>query len=152
MTKEQPILTSNIRGLMFLLIGFMIAIGLLIFKLVGFDKITSNLSDSPIAFGLTLILLIGLFFILPLMLLLRLKRIEIYKSGLVISYPFRQKRIMINYTEIDSFDTYEGDARGFRFKEICIKIKNDRKIKFTSASNTNFKKCISTLSKMIKNE
>lgn len=150
MTNEQPILISKIRILMFLLIVILIGMGILIFKLVGFNKMISNFSDSPIAFGLTLILLIGLFFILPLILLLLLKKIEIYKSGFVINYPFRQKKIMIDYTEIDSFDTYEGDARGFRFTEICIKLKNDRKIKFTSASNTDFKKCISTLSKMIK--
>jgi len=150
MTREQPILISKIRILMFLLIVILIGMGILIFKLVGFNKMISNFSDSPIAFGLTLILLIGLFFILPLILLLLLKKIEIYKSGLIIYYPFRQKKIRIDYTEIDSFDSYEGDARGFSFTEICIKLKNDRKIKFTSASNTDFKKCISTLSKMIK--
>ena len=110
----------------------------------------SNFNDSPIAFGLTLMFLIGLFFMLPLILLLFLKKIKIFKSRLVIFYPFRLKSQIVDFFNVDSFKTYEGNARGITFTEICIKLKNDNKIKFNSISNTNFKKCISTLSKNIK--
>jgi hypothetical protein len=150
MNKEQPILISNIRWIMYLMVGFIIALGILIFKLVGLDKMISNFNDSPVSFGLTLTFLIGLFFILPLILLLFLKKIKIFKSRLVISYPFRLKRQIVDFANIDSFKTYEGDARGITFTEICIKLKNDNKIKFNSISNTNFKKCISTLAKNLK--
>ena len=99
-----------------------------------------------------MIFLIGSFFVLPVILLLYLKRIEIYDSVLVIYYPFRHKRKIFDFKEIDSFETHEGDARGISFTEICIKLKNNRKIKFNSLSNKDFKKCISTLSKKIKNK
>jgi hypothetical protein len=150
MTKEKPIMISNIRWTMYLLIGFIVALGILIFILVGFSKMILNFFDSPFAFGLTLMFLIGLFFILPIILLVLLKKIEIFKSRLVISYPFRQKRQIVDFVNIDSFKTYEGNARGITFTEICIKLKNNSKFKFNSLSNTNFKKCISTLTKNIK--
>tara|TARA_R110002050_G_scaffold263024_1_gene403408 strand:+ start:6833 stop:7288 length:456 start_codon:yes stop_codon:yes gene_type:complete len=150
MTVEKPIMISNIRWIMYLMVGFIIALGILIFKLVGLDKMISNFNDSPIAFGLTLMFLIGLFFMLPLILLLFLKKIKIFKSRLVIFYPFRLKSQIVDFFNVDSFKTYEGNARGITFTEICIKLKNDNKIKFNSISNTNFKKCISTLSKNIK--
>jgi hypothetical protein len=152
MTIEKPIMISNIRWIMYLMVGFIIALGILIFKLVGLDKLVSHFNDSPIAFGLTLMFLIGLFFILPLILLLFLKKIKIFKSRLVISYPFRLKSQIVDFVNIDSFKTYEGNARGISFTEICIKLKNDNSIKFNSISNTNFKKCISTLTKNIGNE
>jgi hypothetical protein len=152
MTKEKPIVISNIRWTMYILIGFIVALGILIFNLVGLSKMISNFSDSPVAFGLTLLFLIGLFFILPLILLFLLKKIEIFKSRLVICYPFQQKRQIVYFVDIDSFKTYEGNARGINFTEICIKLKNGSKIKFNSLSNTNFKKCILTLTKNIKNE
>ena len=47
------------------MVGFIIALGIFIFNLVGLDKMISNFNDSPIGFGLTFMLLIGLFFILP---------------------------------------------------------------------------------------
>jgi hypothetical protein len=152
MTIEKPIMISNIRWIMYLMVGFIIALGILIFKLVGLDKLISNFNESHIAFGLIFMFLIGLFFILPLILLLFLKKIKIFKSRLVISYPFRLKSQVVEFVNIDSFKTYEGNARGITFTEICIKLKNDNKIKFNSIANTNFKKCISTLTKNIKNE
>ena len=150
MTVEKPLMISNIRWIMYLMVGFIIALGILIFKLVGLDKVISNFNDSPIAFGLTLMFLIGLFFMLPLILLLFLKKIKIFKSRLVIFYPFRLKSEIVDFFNVDSFKTYEGNARGITFTEICIKLKNDNNIKFNSISNTNFKKCISTLTKNIK--
>lgn len=150
MTKEIPVMISHIRWIMYPIVGFIVALGILIFKLIGFDKMISNFTDSTIAFGLTLLFIIGLFFILPLILLLFLKRIEIFKSRLVISYPFRHKKQIVDFVNIDSFMTFEGNARGITFTEIRIKLKNDNKIKFNSISNTNFKNCISTLKKMIK--
>jgi hypothetical protein len=150
MTKEKPIMISNIRWIMYLIVGFIIALGILIFKLVGLEKMISNFDDATVVFKLTLTFLIGLFFILPLILLLFLKKIKIFKSRLVISYPFRLKRQIVDFVNIDSFMTYEGDARGISFTEICIKLKNNKKIKFNSISNTNFKKCISILAKNFK--
>lgn len=150
MTVEKPIMISNIRWIMYLMVGFIIALGILIFKLVGLDKMISNFNDSPIAFGLTLMFLIGLFFILPLILLLFLKKIKIFNARLVIFYPFRLKSQVVDFVNIDSFRTYEGNGHGITFTEICIELKNDNKIKFNSISNTNFKKCISTLTKNIK--
>jgi len=150
MEKEHPISISNINGLLLILIGFMITSGILIIKLVGVDKINSNLSDSPVTFGLTLILLVGLFFVLPLMLLLMFKKILLYKSELEINYPFRQKKMVVNYADVGSIKTYEKDALGFHFTEVCIKLKNNKTFIFTTASNKDLKKCMSTLSKMIK--
>lgn len=150
MTVEKPIVISNIRWIMYLIVGFIVALGILILKLVGFDKLISNFNDSPIVFGLTLMFLIGLFFILPLILLLFLKKIKVFKSRLVIFYPFRLKSQVVDFVNIDSFKVYDGDARGITFTEICVKLKNDNIIKFNSISNTNFRKCISTLTKIIK--
>lgn len=148
--NENPIIKCGVQWWLFLLIGVMIGLGILVFYSIGFEKVLSNLSNEPFTSGLFLLFLSGLFFVLPLILLLLMRNIYLTKNGLSIDYLFRRKNTLINYSDIKSFKTYEGDARGISFTEICIELTNKKKIKFNSKSNRNFKDFVKILAKQIK--
>jgi hypothetical protein len=98
-----------------------------------------DIESSIFSLIMARIIIVALFLVFPIWLLTRFKNIILDDNGLKIKFPFLFKSKYYIFSDIEYYETYEGDARGFSFHELKIVLKSKKKIIVTSVANTRFK-------------
>lgn len=149
MNTGRPLLTSNIRKTPYVFIIFLLALGILFVVLAvlfGWTNMKAIVSSEPWVTVPTFLILFALFFLLPTAALFRLKKIVLFGDNLLISYPFKNKKEIVPYTNIRSFHTRKIYYRGVK-ESIHIRLKNNKKIILTSVANDNYDHFVMIISK-----
>lgn len=117
-------------------IYFIISFSIGIFILI---KGQHGIDTSVFSLLLARIFILLLTFGVPIWLASKIKTIIVDNNGIKIAFPFLMRNSFYFYTDIDYFETYKGDARGFSFQEMKIVLKNKKALIITSSANTRFK-------------
>lgn len=154
MNRRRPLVISKIRTSKYISLSFLLTMGVLVgvlLLLFGWENSKAVVWSEPWSAGPTLLFLFGIFFVLPIWVLFRLKKVEVFDDKLMLTFPFRNKIETISYHSIESFHTRKVYYRGLK-ESAHLRLKNNRKIILTSGSNHNYKNVVLVLSNYIKRE
>ncbi|QNL22225.1 hypothetical protein HZR84_09840 [Hyphobacterium sp. CCMP332] len=135
MKSDKYLYEARLKWIPFLNSSVLVSFGLFIVSSFNISELILLFSENLFATGFGALVVLVIFFFIPLWGLMSLKTIFLNDNGLIIKYFFLKKTLHIDYKTIKKVELKKGIVSIFDINEVLIFLNNPKKVRITSISN-----------------